>query len=248
MKIGVPKEIKVLEGRVGLIPAACKELIAAGHEVYVESGAGLLSGYSDADYTKLGVQTLDSAEALYGEAQLIVKVKEPVDGDLKYLESRHLLFCFLHLAADAELAQKLCEIGCTAVAFETVPDSQGFLPILTPMSEIAGRLAIQLGTHYLHQPQGGRGILLGGLPLTSRGHVVVLGAGRAGSSAAMLAASIGAEVTVFDKNRDRLEEMHQAAPNISTRYAYEDNIATALTTADLVVGAVLLPGLHAPEW
>ncbi|MDH5472354.1 MAG: alanine dehydrogenase [Gammaproteobacteria bacterium] len=247
MKIGVPKEIKVQEGRVGLIPDACRELISQGHSVFIETGAGLLSGYNDEEYSQLGVQILDSARSLYAEADLIVKVKEPVTGDLQYLESRHLLFCFLHLAADAELAQKLCDIGLTAVAFETVPDARGGLPILTPMSEIAGRLAIQLGTHYLHQPQGGRGILLGGLPLTSRGHVVVLGAGRAGGSAAMLAAAMGAEVTVFDKNRDRLEDMHRAAPNITTRYAYEDNIAKLLTTADLVVGAVLLPGLHAPR-
>ena len=247
MKIGIPKEIKVLEGRVGLIPAACKELIANGHQVFIEADAGLLSGYSDNEYRQLGVQILTTAQSLYAAADLIVKVKEPVAGDLQYLESRHLLFCFLHLAADAALTQQLCDIGLTAVAFETVPDNKGGLPILTPMSEIAGRLAIQLGTHYLHQPQGGRGVLLGGLPLTSRGHVVVLGAGRAGGAAAMLAAAMGAEVTVFDKNRQRLEEMHQAAPNISTRYAYEDNIAKVLTTADLVVGAVLLPGLHAPR-
>jgi len=247
MKIGVPKEIKVLEGRVGLIPSACRELVAMGHQVFIESGAGLLSGYTDDEYARLGVHILDSAPSLYAEAELIVKVKEPIEGDLQYLQARHLLFCFLHLAADQRLAQSLCDIGLTAVAFETIPDEQGALPILTPMSEIAGRLAVQLGAHYLHQPQGGRGILLGGLPLTSRGHVVVLGAGKAGGSAAMLAASMGAQVTVFDKNRDRLEAMHQAATNIETRYAYEENIAIALSSADLVVGAVLLPGLHAPR-
>ncbi len=247
MKIAIPKEIKTLEGRVGLIPAACAELINAGHEVYIQAGAGLLSGYSDEEYRKIGVNVLASAVEVYATGRLIVKVKEPVAGDLSLLRPEHTLFCFLHLAAEKALAERLCDIGCTAVAFETVTDAQGRLPLLTPMSEIAGRLASQIGTHLLQQPQGGRGVLLGGLPLTERGKVVVLGAGRAGSAAALMASAMGAEVTVFDKNRDRLEEMHRAANNISALYAYENNIAHAVAEADLVVGAVLLPGLHAPR-
>ncbi|HEY9052372.1 MAG TPA: alanine dehydrogenase [Gammaproteobacteria bacterium] len=247
MKIAIPKEIKTLEGRVGLIPAACAELVKQGHEVFIEAGAGRLTGYADDDYRKVRVKVLATAEEVYASGQLIVKVKEPVEGDLPYLRPDHLLFCFLHLAANKALAQRLCDIGCTAVAFETVTDANGRLPLLTPMSEIAGRLATQIGANLLQHPQGGRGVLLGGLPLTERGKVVVLGAGRAGSSAVLMASAMGAKVTVFDKNRDRLEEMHRAADNISALYAYEDSIAHAVAGADLVVGAVLLPGLHAPR-
>jgi len=247
MKIGVPTEIKVREGRVGLIPEACRDLIAAGHEVYVETGAGVLSGYSDDGYQAAGAQILADAATLYGRCELIVKVKEPVEGDLRYLNDKHLLFCFLHLAAKPALAQHLCDMGLTAVAFETVTDERGLLPLLTPMSEIAGRLSVQIGTHLLHQPQGGRGVLLGGLPLTERGHVVVLGAGRAGSAAARLASDMGAAVTVFDKNRDRLADMHQSARNIQALYAYESKIRQAVAEADLLVGAVLMTGAHAPR-
>ena len=247
MKIGIPKEIKTLEGRVGLIPEACRDLLRDGHEVFVESGAGQLSGYSDADYTERGVTILPDAASLYGQAGLIVKVKEPVDADLQHLNKNHLLFCFLHLAANKALARQLCDSGLTAVAFETVTDDQGRLPLLTPMSEIAGRLSVQIGTHLLHQPQGGRGILLGGLPLTARGHVVVLGAGRAGSAAARMASDMGAAVTLFDKNRDRLEALHNERHNIQALYAYESSIQRAVAEADLLVGAVLLPGAHAPR-
>ncbi len=247
MKIGIPKETKILEGRTGLIPEACASLIQQGHSVFVESGTGDQSGYSDEHYRQAGVQVLADAASLYGEAELIVKVKEPTASDLQHLRSHHLLFCFLHLAANPELASQLCDIGLTAVAFETVTDMTGGLPLLTPMSEIAGRLSVQIGSHLLHQPQGGSGLMLGGLPLTERGHVVVLGAGRAGGSAALLASAVGAQVTIFDKNRDRLEFMHQSANNISALYAYEHSIAKAVASADLVVGAVLLPGLHAPR-
>ncbi len=247
MKIGIPKEIKVLEGRVGLIPEACKELLNKGHEVYIETQAGVLSGYPDEIYQQIGVKVLPSAEELYKAAQLIVKVKEPVEGDLQYLREDHLLFCYLHLAANKPLAEKLCEIGLTAVAFETVTDKAGHLPLLIPMSEIAGRLSIQIAAHLLHQPQGGRGVLLGGLPLTTRGQIVVLGAGSAGGAATLLASAMGAEVTVFDKNRDRLEAMYQRADNITALYAYDTKIADALTRADVVIGAVLLPGAHAPR-
>ncbi|MCW9014981.1 MAG: alanine dehydrogenase [Gammaproteobacteria bacterium] len=247
MKIGIPTEIKTLEGRVGLTPDSCESLIDKGHEVYLQSGAGLLSGYLDADFERCGVQLLDSAEALYGTAELIVKVKEPVASELVLLTKDHLLFCFLHLAANPTLTRKLCEIGLTAVAFETVTDEQGRLPLLTPMSEIAGRLSIQIGTHLLHQPQGGRGVLLGGLDQTDKGHVVILGGGHAGGAAASLAGCMGAEVTVFDKNQPRIDALSRSAANITGRFSAADAIADAVATADLVVGAVLLPGLHAPR-
>lgn len=247
MKIGVPKEIKTLEGRVGLIPAACADLIKQGNEVWVQAGAGLLSGYSDADYMAQGVHIAADAADVYLEAQLIVKVKEPLAGDLQHLKKHHLLFCYLHLAANATLAKQLCQIGLTAVAFETVTDHHGHLPLLAPMSDIAGRLSVQIGTHLLHSPQGGRGLMLGGMALTDRGRVVVLGAGRAGGAAARLASDLGARVTVFDKNPARLEALHSYSPNIAALYAYHQSIAEAVAKADLLIGAVLLPGLHAPR-
>lgn len=247
MKIGVPREIKTLEGRVALIPAACVDLLKQGHEVYVQAGAGLHSGYSDTDYEALGVKILPDAAGLYKQAELIVKVKEPVAGDLPYLRRDHLLFCYLHLAANKDLAKKLCAIGLTAVAFETVTDAQGNLPLLAPMSDIAGKLAVQIGAHLLHGPQGGRGVMLGGMSLTERGRVVVLGAGRAGSAAARLASDMGARVSVFDKNPARLEALHAYAPNVATLYAYHNSIAEAVARADILIGAVLLPGLHAPR-
>jgi alanine dehydrogenase len=247
MKIGVPKEIKTLEGRVGLIPAACADLIKQGHEVWVQAGAGWLSGYSDDDYRQQGVHIAADAADVYHEAQLIVKVKEPLAGDLRYLQKHHLLFCYLHLAANAALAQKLCQIGLTAVAFETVTDHHGHLPLLAPMSDIAGRLSVQIGTQLLHSPQGGRGLMLGGMALAERGRVVVLGAGRAGGAAARLASDLGARVTVFDKNPARLEVLHGYSHNIAALYAYHHSIAEAVSKADLLIGAVLLPGLHAPR-
>jgi len=247
MNIGIPVEIKPLEGRVGLIPSDCAKCSQQGHKIYLQSGAGKLSGYSDRDYQHVGVAIVASAAELYGAAELIIKVKEPVEGDLALLESRHLLFCYLHLAANKKLARALCDTGLTAVAFEMVTDKQGELPLLAPMSEIAGRLSIQIGTHLLHQPQGGRGILLGGLELTDKGEVVVLGAGQAGSAAAYLASCVGANVTVFDKNPQRIEAMNQLAVSITGKYADQDAIAEAVSRADLVVGAVLLPGQHAPR-
>lgn len=247
MNIGIPTEIKPLEGRVGLIPSSCAKCKQQGHKVYLQSGAGKLSGYQDCDYQREGVIIVANAAELYASAELIIKVKEPVAGDLALLESRHLLFCYLHLAANAKLAKALCDIGLTAVAFETVMDSQGALPLLAPMSEIAGRLSIQIGAQLLHQPQGGRGVLLGGLERTDKGEVLILGAGQAGSAAASLASNMGAKVTVFDKNPQRVEAMTQLATNITGRMADQLAIANAVSRADLVIGAVLLPGQHAPR-
>lgn len=247
MQIGVPKEIKPLEGRVGLVPSACAELVAAGHQVIVEANAGILSGYSDADYEAVGVRLVGSAAEVYAESVLIVKVKEPIDADLALLRSHHILFSYLHLAASPVLVEALCKIGLMAIAFETVQDNQGLLPLLAPMSDIAGRLSIQIGAYLLHQPQGGKGLLLGGLPGAERGRVTVIGAGVAGGNAARLAAALGAEVTVFDRKRERLEAMRDLGDNVTSLYAYPDSIESAVQQADLVVGAVLIPGARAPH-
>jgi alanine dehydrogenase len=246
MRIGVPKEIKVLEGRVALVPDACSALVAAGHQLYVETGAGAASGFADADFDAAGAHVVPDAETLYGTAQLVVKVKEPLPAELPLLRRDHLLFCFLHLAAGRELAAALIGIGLTAVAFETVQESAG-LPILAPMSDIAGRLAVQIGAHLLHRPQGGRGLLLGGLPGAPRGRVVVLGAGHAGGNAAALAAATGAEVVVFERAAARQREMHGLGGNVTAVYPFPRSVDRAVREADLLVGAVLVPGAAAPR-
>ena len=246
MRIGIPREIKPLEGRVGLIPAAAAELVKQGHELFIERGAGELSGYRDAQYTALGVTIVPDATTLYGEAEMIVKVKEPIEPEIGLLRKDHLLFSYLHLAAEPELTQKLLDIGLTGVAFETVEENRQ-LPLLAPMSDIAGRLATQIGTTLLHQPNGGKGILLGGLPAAPRGRVVILGGGVAGGGAATLAAAMGAEVVVFDKDRAKLEQMRTLGSNVTALYAYNDLIAKEVARADLLVGAVLIPGAKAPH-
>lgn len=246
MRIGVPKEIKPKEGRVGLIPHAVAELIHYGHEVFVEKGAGYLSGFADKDYTQVGARLCENAAETYAAAELIIKVKEPVEGDLKYLKKDHLLFCYLHLAPNPDLTQELKNIGLTAVAYETVEEA-GKLPLLQPMSQIAGRVAIDAGSHYLHQSMGGRGVLLGGIPGTERGHVVVIGGGVAGSSAARTAASMGARVTVFDQRQDALSAAAAIGDHVTAHYAYRESIAESLKDADLVVGAVLVTGAKAPR-
>ncbi|MGQ4659305.1 alanine dehydrogenase [Lysobacter sp. F6437] len=247
MRIGVPRETKTLEGRVALVPAAAGDLVKRGHEVWLEKDAGIKSGFSDEEYTRLGVNIAADAAALYEKGQLIVKVKEPIAGDLQHLRKDHLLFCYLHLAAEPELTRKLLEIGLTGVAFETVELPNGELPLLAPMSVIAGRIATQVGTTLLHQPQGGKGKLLGGLPSTERGKVVVFGAGKAGGAAAALAAAGGANVVVFEMRADRMDEMMQLGANVTTLYPYHDVVAREVATADLVVGAVLVTGAKAPR-
>ena len=247
VKIGIPKETKVLEGRVSLIPASCAALISKGNEVFIETGAGLLSGYSDDEYRVKGVTVCENTGLLYASACLIVKVKEPIEQDLQYLRKHHILFCYLHLAANLELTQRLCDVGLTAIAFETVVDKEGLLPLLRPMSEIAGTLAVQIGTHLLHQPQGGKGIMLGGLSMTEPGNVVVLGAGIAGSSAARQAAATGAHVTLIDRDAARYQALAEQYPNIDGELSSETSIAKAVSQADLLIGAVLLPGLQAPR-
>ncbi|MFQ6022868.1 MAG: alanine dehydrogenase [Acidiferrobacterales bacterium] len=246
MRIGIPKEIKPNEGRVSLVPAAAGELVRNGHEVCLQAGAGIASGYPDLDYRNVGVRVVDDAVTLYAEAQTILKVKEPVPAEYGLLRSDHILFSFLHLAANAELALVLREKGLTAVAFETV-EMDGRLPLLAPMSEIAGRLAVQIGAALLHTPQGGRGILLGGLPSADRGHVVVLGAGNAGSSAAAAAAEMGAQVTVFAPNRDALARVHGLGRNVTALPSYRSLIVDAVYTTDLLIGAVSIPGAKTPK-
>ncbi len=247
MRIGIPTETKTLEGRVALVPAACGDLVRSGHEVFIQAGAGDKSGFADADFESVGVKILPDAEALYGQSELIVKVKEPIEGDLQHLRSDHLLFCYLHLAAEPKLTERLLEIGLTGVAFETVEEADGSLPLLAPMSNIAGRIGVQVATHLLHQPQGGRGILLGGLPSADRGHVVVLGAGAAGGNSAQLAAAAGARVTVFDKRQDRLAQMMAIGPNVTALYPYIETVGDFVAKADMVIGAVLVTGARAPH-
>lgn len=247
MKIGIPRETKTLEGRVALIPAACGDLVRQGHEVWVETQAGVKSGFSDEAYTQLGVNIAPSAEALYDKGELIVKVKEPIAGDLQHLRKDHQLFCYLHLAAEPTLTRQLLDIGLTGIAFETVELENGDLPLLAPMSIIAGRIATQIGTHLLHQPEGGKGILLGGLPSTERGNVVVFGAGAAGGNSAALAAAAGANVTVFEKRADRMAEMMALGNNVTALYPYRNTVHEVLSQADLVIGAVLVTGARAPH-
>lgn len=246
MRIGIPSESKTLEGRVALVPAAAADLLRSGHEVFIQAGAGEKSGFTDDAYSAVGVSVLPDAAAVYEKGELIVKVKEPIEGDLALLKKHHLLFCYLHLAAEPALTRQLLAIGLTAVAFESVTEN-GNLPLLLPMSVIAGRIATQVGTTLLHRPQGGKGKLLGGMASTSRGKVVVLGGGAAGSAAASLAAAMGARVVVFDKRQDRLAEMMALGANVTSLYGYESSVAEEVRDADLVVGAVLVPSAKAPR-
>jgi alanine dehydrogenase len=245
MEIGIPKEIKVKEGRVGLIPAAAAELVNAGHQVFLQSNAGIGSGYSNSDYEQIGVRIAPDAQQLYEQSQLIIKVKEPIEGDLAHLREQHTIFCYLHLAANPDLTKALQEIGLCAVGFETVADGDR-LPLLAPMSDIAGQLSIHIGSQLLHHYTGGKGVMLGGLAGTKRGKVVILGAGVAGRAAARVAASLGAEVCVFARRREQQDQMRMLGPNVTALYPFQSEIGKALLETDLLVGAVLVPGAKAP--
>jgi len=247
MIIAIPREIRKLEGRVGLIPAAAGQLVTQGHAVLVEQGAGVLSGYSDDAYRAAGVTLVKDAATVYRQAEMVVKVKEPQPEEVAMLREEQLLFSYLHLAAEPELMRSLQKTGVTAVAFETVETDQRRLPLLAPMSDIAGRVAVQVGTHLLHQPQGGRGMLLGGVPAAERDSVVILGAGVAGGNAALLAAAMGAEVTVFDLNRDKLAQMRALGDNVTGLHPYPEALREAALSADLLIGAVLVTGERAPH-
>lgn len=246
MKIGIPAEVKPFEKRVALLPAAVAELTAGGHAVFLQTGAGTGSGYDDASYIAAGASIAPDAESLYGEATLIVKVKEPVPSEYGYLRDDHLIFSFLHLAANAELASQLQNIGLTAIAFETLMVG-GALPLLAPMSDVAGRIAVQTGANLLFSTHGGKGLLLGGLPAAERGNVVIIGAGNAGGNAAVVAQKLGALVTVFDFKREKQASMRQLGENVTGLYPYPDALAAAIEHADLVIGAVLVPGARAPH-
>ncbi len=248
MRIAVPREIKNHEYRVGLTPASVAELVGAGHEAVVESGAGLGIDFTDQDYRDAGARIVDSVAEAYAAADLIVKVKEPQPHEIALLEPRHILFAYLHLAADKALADGLMRSGATCIAYETVTSPFRTLPLLKPMSEVAGRMSIQVGAHYLEKEQGGRGILLGGVPGVEPARVVILGAGVAGLNAALLAVGARADVTVYDISSERLAELDlMFGSSIKTAHANRAAIAAAVARAHLVVGAVLVPGGAAPK-
>jgi alanine dehydrogenase len=248
MRIGVPKEIKVHEYRVGLVPAAVRELTASGHEVMIQSTAGAGIGCSDDDYRSAGAKIAPDADAVFNDAQLIVKVKEPQLAECGRLRRDQVLFTYLHLAADRAQAEALSKSQCVAIAYETVTAPDGSLPLLTPMSEVAGRMAIQVGAQYLLQANGGRGILLGGVPGVAPAKVVVIGAGVAGTNAIEMARGLRANVIAIDRSIRRLRELDvQFQGSVRTLFSTADSIELSIADADLVVGAVLLPGAAAPK-
>ncbi len=246
MIIGLPQETKTNESRVALIPTDVEQLINAGHSVHVTSNAGTYAGYTDAEYKTAGAEIMADNAATYAKAKLIVKVKEPTADDLPHLKPHHTLFCYLHLAASEELTKKLCDIGLTAYAFETVT-ADGTTPLLAPMSAIAGRLATQIGTWFLHAPRGGRGVLMGGISGLPAGRVTVVGAGIAGTEAATLAHNMGAVVTVLDVNPVALDRLKLHLPHANVQLSTPENIAASLPRTSLLVGAVYVVGKKAPH-
>ena len=248
MRIGVPTEVKPDEYRVALTPAGVRELVDAGHQVYVQSGAGLGSAITDEGYTAQGASIVPDAAAAFGESDLIVKVKEPQSAEVSLLEPRHTLFTYLHLAADAGLTRGLMECGATCIAYETVEDARGRLPLLAPMSEVAGKIATQAGAFMLEKPLGGRGILLGGVPGVAAANVMVIGGGVVGMHAAFIALGMEATVYVFDRNIDRLRELDLAfGGRADTCFATTLSVEERLPDMDLVIGAVLVHGARAPR-
>lgn len=248
MVIGCPKEIKPQEGRVSLTPAGVDALIRAGHTVYIQQGAGLQSGFADEEYVASGAQILSAAEELYSLADMIVKVKEPLPQEYGMLREGQILFTYLHLAPDPEQTEALLERKVIGIAYETVQMADGSLPLLAPMSEIAGRLAVQVGAHLLESGCGGRGILLSGVPGVERGKVVILGGGNVGTNAAKLAIGMGAQVTVLDISLKRLSYLDDIfGSSIQTLQSNAYNIARAVQEADLVIGCVLVPGAKTPS-
>lgn len=248
MRIGVPKEIKNHEYRVGLTPASVAELVHAGHSVLVETNAGMGIDFDDAAYTAVGAEIAPDAAAVFANSDMIVKVKEPQPQEIALLEPRHLLFTYLHLAADKPQAEGLMASGATCIAYETVTSNSGALPLLKPMSEVAGRMSVQVASHYLEKEQGGRGELLGGVPGVAPCKVAILGGGVSGINAAQMATGQRADVTIYDINNERLAEldMHFGS-QIKTAYASKAAIAEAVRTSQVVIGAVLVPGAAAPK-
>jgi len=248
MKIGCPRETKPQEFRVGMTPHAAHEAVAHGHEVIIETLAGAGSGFDDAAYIAAGATILQTAEEVFASADLIVKVKEPQPGERKMLREGQILFTYLHLAPDPDQTRDLLESGCTAIAYETVTDAAGGLPLLAPMSEVAGKLAPQVGSWTLQKANGGRGVLMGGVPGVGPARVVIIGGGVVGTHAARVAAGMGADVTVLDRSLARMRYLDDAFSGLfKTSYASAGNTAELVSAADLVVGAVLIPGAAAPK-
>jgi alanine dehydrogenase len=248
MRVGVPKEIKNHEYRVGLTPPSVAELTAAGHEVIVETRAGSGIDFEDQDYVDAGARIVPDASTVFAQSDMIVKVKEPQPAEIAMIEPRHLLFTYLHLAADKAQTEGLIKSGATCIAYETVTSDDGSLPLLKPMSEVAGRMSIQVGAHYLEKEQGGRGVLLGGVPGVAPARVAILGGGVAGVNAAQMAVGMRADVTIYDISNRRLAELDMFfSSQIKTAYASKAAIAAAVEKAHLVIGAVLVPGAAAPK-
>jgi len=248
MKIGVPREIKTHEYRVGLTPSSIRELVAHGHAVLVERDAGVGMGAGDADYVRAGARIMGDAASIWAEAEMIVKVKEPQPGEWPWMREGQVVFTFLHLAACPELAREMLARGVVGIGYETVTAPDGSLPLLAPMSEVAGRMSVQVGAWYLQKPQGGRGVLLPGVPGVPPGRVVILGAGSVGRNAARMAAGLGAEVTVLNRSLPALRGLEAELPGrVRTAIATREGIEDALARADLLIGAVLVPGARAPR-
>lgn len=247
MRIGVPKEIKDNEYRVALTPVGAKVLASSGHKVYIQKSAGEGSSFSDEEYKKAGAEILEKAEDVFEASDMIVKVKEPLSAEYKLLKKEHILFTYLHLAASKELTDSLLDIGLVGIAYETIQLPNGSLPLLTPMSEIAGRMAVQIGAQYLEKNNGGRGVLLGGIPGVNPGNVVIVGGGVTGTQAAKIALGMGAQVTILDTNLDRLRQLEDIlSGRLLTLSSNIENIERCVEEADLLIGAVLIAGAKAP--
>ncbi|PCI86227.1 MAG: alanine dehydrogenase [Hyphomicrobiales bacterium] len=248
MLIGVPKEIKNHEYRVGLIPGSVRELINHGHQVIVQKDAGMGIGFTDQDYTNIGAKIIDTAKEIFATAEMIVKVKEPQANECKMLRPGQLLYTYLHLAPDPDQTKLLLESGCVAIAYETVTADNGTLPLLAPMSEVAGRMSIQAAAHCLEKAQAGNGLLLGGVPGVAPANVTVIGGGVVGTNAVKMAVGMGANVTVLDRSLDRLRELDDIfRGTINCIYSTHDNLEQYVLDADVVIGAVLIPGAAAPK-
>ncbi len=248
MIIGVPKEIKNNENRVGMTPAGVKELISHGHTVFVQHTAGEGSGFADEEYEAAGATVLATIEDVYARAEMIVKVKEPIEPEYKLVRPGQLLFTYFHFACDRALTDAMMASGATCIAYETVRDRCGTLPLLIPMSEVAGRMSVQEGARFLEKPQGGKGILLGGVPGVKPAKVLILGGGVVGRNAALMAAGLGADVTITDISLPTLRHLSEVMPrNVKTLFSSRHNIEQELPTVDLVIGSVLIPGAKAPR-
>ncbi len=248
MLVGIPKEIKNHEYRIGMTPAGVRELVSHGHQVWVENNGGAAIGFGNADYEAAGAHIVASAEEIFANADMVVKVKEPQPNECRMLRPGQLLFTYLHLAPDPEQARLLLASGATAIAYETVTSSKGGLPLLAPMSEVAGRMSIQAGAHHLEKAQGGNGMLLGGVPGVEPAHVLILGGGVVGTNAARMAVGLGARVTLLDRSLERLNQLDELFQGrVVCLYSTQDAVERFALEADLVIGAVLIPGASAPK-